>query len=156
MKRFTIPTLAIAALVMVGCTNPFVSAYTGDQRLQLADDAEVQVVGADRDDPNQAERFNRALAEARANHKELGSSSFITSSRLRDAHAEKAARELGADLVFYNIAYDGRTTELDSFGPRYSYRYRHGHYGFYAYPRRHYTRTRHWYQYRAYFFDSSQ
>lgn len=160
MKQLCTTTLALAALLMVGCNNPFLSAYTGEQRAQLDEDAPVRVTAIDTDDPEQAGKLKEQLDDARTSHQQLGTASFISSHNLRNQHAADAARKLGADLVIYAKAYRNTTTEIESFGPYHGFHYRHyghchyGYHGYYGYHRRSYARTKHWYQYRAYFFDS--
>jgi hypothetical protein len=142
----------VAAVLLVGCANPYLAGYTGDTRAPLHEDAPVRVIGANREDVLAMRVFDFAYSDAIAQQTLLGSSTIISTQGLRDGVAAKAARELGADTVLYTFAYVTSTVETDT-TTRYSHFHDDGN-------NRHYrdierTRsdtTRHWFEYRAYFF----
>lgn len=154
MKTILITVLALSAvLVLTGCMgNPYVDGFTGQPGLALPEDAPVAVIGANRADPLQMRDFDQALAAARANQRVLGSSTIISASPLRDAEAADAGRTLGASLVLYSFEYLDSTVERDT----QSYRRYNKSDDTYYYERRSFDSTRHWYEYRAYFFKHQQ
>lgn len=138
-------------LLLGGCAyNPYLDGYTGQTTGALPEDAPVAVIGANRADPLQMRDFDQAYDDAQAAQQMLGSSTIVSDSRLRDAEAAHAAREIGASLVLYNFVYLDSTVERDTQTyERYSEsddRYQR--------ERRSFDTTRHWYEYRAYFFKN--
>ncbi|MFI4861564.1 MAG: hypothetical protein ACIAXF_12895 [Phycisphaerales bacterium JB063] len=146
-----LPLLAI--LLAVGCTNPYLKGFTGDAAVPLGKDAPVQVIGANRDDAEQMRRFEAAKAQADREQVLLGTSTIVSASSLRDEVAAEAGRELGATHVLYSFAYVTSTVETDRRTDHHTYDYdNHRSHG------RSYSTTsttRHWFEYRAYFFRSN-
>lgn len=142
----------LAAVLLVGCANPYLKGFTGDAAAPLPERAPIAVIGGNRADPLVMQRFDAAYADATAKHTLLGTSTIISASALRDADAAEAARELGATLVLYTFAYVTSTVETDT-TTHYSNYHDDGN-------NRHYRdiersrsdTTRHWFEYRAYFF----
>lgn len=140
--------LCLIALLLVGCQNPYVAGYTGERVVPLADDAAVSVVGVNRADPVAWQFFNRELDTTRDRYRLLGSSTIVSGSQLRDSVAAEAGRELGASRVYYSFAYLDSTVERQT-----EETYHRGSSSAYdRFERRTYDTTRHWYEYRAYFF----
>lgn len=137
-----------AALLLTGCTNPFVEGFTGTRGVSLHEHAPVKVVGADREVERQMKRFDEAMIVAEADRPMLGSSTIVSATPLRDETAVEAARELGASMVVYNFAYLSSTVERD----RRSYRRYDHDTGDYYHEYSSFDSTKHWYEYRAYFF----
>lgn len=152
MRKPTTPfaTLALAVLLLAGCTNPYLSGFTGNTGQPMPKDAPVAVIGANRADPLQMRSFDQALEDAQANQQLLGSSTIVSAAPLRDAVAADAGRQVGATLVLYNFAYLNSTVERDT----QSYRRYDKADGTYYDERRSSDSTQHWYEYRAYFFAS--
>lgn len=148
MKPSAFLSLIFPALLLVGCTNPYVEGFTGSAGVPLHEDAPVAVIGANRADPLQMRDFDQAMADAQAQQHMIGSSTIVSASRLRDAEAAEAGRQLGATLVLYNFAYLDSTVERDTQTYR---RYDSSRDRYYD-ERHSYDVTRHWYEYRAYFF----
>jgi len=142
--------LCLFAVLLMGCTNPYVAGFTGEDAMPMPDDAPVAVIGANRADPLQMRRFEQALADARKGQRMLGTSTIISATPLRDDVAAEAGRELGASLVLYTFAYLNSTVERSTQHYR---RYSKSEDRYYD-ERRSYESTRHWYEYRAYFFGS--
>lgn len=142
----------LGLLLLTGCSNnPYLGGYTGQTSGPLPKDAPVAVIGANRADPLQMRDFDQAYQSAEAGQQMLGSSTIISDSRLRDAEAAAAAREVGASLVMYNFSYLDSTVERDTqtyerFSKSSDDRYQR--------ERRSFDMTRHWYEYRAYFFKN--
>ncbi|MFN3166603.1 MAG: hypothetical protein ACE37H_06010 [Phycisphaeraceae bacterium] len=151
MRQPPIPfaTLAAAVLLFTGCSNPYLSGFTGAAGVPMPDNAPVAVIGANRADPLQMRRFDQAMADAKAGQKLLGSSTIVSASPLRDTVAADAGRELGATLVLYNFKYLNSTVERDTQSYRRFDRSRDTYYD----ERRSWDTTQHWYEYRAYFFS---
>lgn len=151
-------TCVLFLTVVTGCaTNPFISGHTGPRQTALPKDAPVRVLGADADDAEQIEAFDAALEQARQTATPMGVSSFVAGGTYRDAHAAQAARQLGANRVYYTFAYRSATVEqTQNFGYGFPV---HTHAGsgsddtvfIYSAPTTD-SDTRHWWQYRAYFF----
>ncbi len=139
-----------AALPLAGCTNPYLDGFTGRAGVPLPKDAPVAVIGANRADPLQMRSFDSAMTDAEAGQERLGSSTIISATPLRDSAAADAGRQLGATLVLYNFAYLDSTVERDT----QSFRRYNSSDGGYEYERRSHDSTRHWYEYRAYFFKA--
>jgi len=136
----------------VGCTNPYLAGFTGQANPPLGEGARVEVIGANRQDARSIASFDAAYAEAERTHRLLGSSTIVSGTRLRDPAAAEAGRELGATLVLYNFGYITSTVETDPTYPSY-HRRNHGvddHYHHLERSGR--SSTKHWYEYRAYFF----
>ncbi|XAM01156.1 hypothetical protein OT109_07165 [Phycisphaeraceae bacterium D3-23] len=153
LRHLFVGLLALTTLLSVGCANPYLKGFTGDAGPALAENAPVQVIGANRADAEQMRVFETAHADAKQRHALLGSSTIVSASSLRDGVAAEAGRELGADLVLYTFAYVTSTVEIDRTTNHHTYDYdNHRHHG-----RSHTTssRTRHWYEYRAYFFRAT-
>jgi hypothetical protein len=140
---------AAAVLLLAGCTNPYLSGFTGQAGVPMPNNAPVAVIGANRADPLQMRRFEQAMADAKANQQQLGSSTIIAASPLRDTVAADAGRELGATLVLYNFKYLNSTVERDTQSYRRFDRSNDTYYD----ERRSWDTTQHWYEYRAYFFS---
>lgn len=150
MRIFTTILMSVwATVLLIGCSNPYLDGYTGQAAAPLPDHAPVAVIGANRADPLQMRDFNQAMDQAKAKQQLLGTSSIISASQLRDTVAAEAGRELGASLVVYNFQYMHSTVERDTQTYR---RYNRSNHDYY-YDRRSFETTRHWYEYRAYFFD---
>lgn len=145
--------LALTALLHAGCaTNPYVKGFSGQAGTPMPEDAPVAVIGANRADPLQMRDFELALSDARANQLMLGSSTIVSATPLRDAEAAEAGRELGATLVLYNYSYLDSTVERDT----QTYRRHSRNDDEYYHERRSFDTTRHWYEYRAYFFKADR
>ena len=99
--------------------------------------------------------FDAAYAHAQERHTLLGSSTIVSGGALRDDAAAEAGRELGATLVLYNFAYITSTVETDSstYVPRHSDNNTHHYHNV---ERTQSDRTRHWFEYRAYFFHAGE
>ena len=136
-------------LAVAGCKNPYVSGYTGDRALALPEGTPVQVLGANRADPIAMQAFDDQLAQARATRQMLGSSTIVSASPLRDEVAAQAGRQLGATGVYYSFAYLDSTVERQT--DEYYRRSAASEYD--RFERRTYDTTKHWYEYRAYFFS---
>jgi len=135
-------TAVIACLLphLIGCAgNPYIDGFTGQTTGPLPDDAPVAVIGANRADPLQMRDFDHAYADAKAGQQ-----------LLRDADASEAARHIGASLVLYNFIYLDSTVERDT----QSYQRFSKSGDTYYRERRSFDTTRHWYEYRAYFFTN--
>lgn len=151
MHLKTTLTSVLGLLLLAGCSNnPYLDGYTGQTTGPLPEDAPVAVIGANRADPLQMRDFDQAFDDAETGQQMLGSSTIVSDSRLRDAEAAKAAREVGASLVLYNFAYLDSTVERDT--QTYE-RFNHSD-DRYQRERRSFDTTRHWYEYRAYFFKN--
>lgn len=146
--------LVIAALLLAGCSNPYLKGFTGDAGTPLAEDAPVRVVGANRADAGQMRAFESAHADATARHTLLGTSTIVSGNSLRDSVAAKAARALGANLVLYSFAYIDSTVETDRTNNHDTYDHdnHRSHGRSYSYT----STTRHWYEYRAFFYRASE
>lgn len=150
MKHVSIYLSPLAALLfLVGCqSNLYVAGFTGQPSMPMPDDAPVAVIGANRADPLQMRQFDQAIFDAKANQRMLGTSTIVTSAYLRDVEAAEAARQLGASLVLYNFVYLDSTVERSTQEFR---RFSEDDNTYYD-ERRSFDTTRHWYEYRAYFF----
>ncbi|MEM9021839.1 MAG: hypothetical protein AAGC44_14885 [Planctomycetota bacterium] len=144
-----LPALSLLTALVVGCQNPYVGGYTGERAGPLEDEAAVLVIGANRADPVQMQSFNRELNLVQDRYRLLGTSTIVSASLLRDPVAAEAARTLGASRVFYSFAYLDSTVERRS-DETY---HRGSNNAFDRFERRTYETTRHWYEYRAYFFS---
>lgn len=100
------------------------------------------------------ERFDAAYIDAELTYELIGSSTIVSGSKLRDAAAAEAGRELGAALVLYNFGYLTSTVETER--NTYDSSDHDDHHGVdhhYRHTERSSTSsTKHWYEYRAYFF----
>jgi len=143
--------LCLFAALMVGCQNPYLGGYTGEREAPLAEEHPVLVVGVNRADPVQWQSFNQQLNAMRDQHALLGSATIVSGSLLRDTVAAEAARELGATRVYYSFAYLDSTVERQSD----EYYHRGSNSDYDRFERRTYDTTRHWYEYRAYFFSDA-
>lgn len=149
-KHIALGMLALTALLLVGCANPYLKGFTGEPGTPLAEDAPVEVFGANRGDAAQMDRFEAELSQARARHTELGNSTIVSAGSLRDETAAEAGRELGATLVLYSFGYVTSTVETDRTTRHHTYDHdNHRHHG-HSYDTT--STTKHWYEYRAYFF----
>ena len=151
-----LPLLLATVFLLTGCarSNPYLRGYSGETRAQLEEEAQVRVFGVNREDPLAMNVFEFAHQDAMADHTLLGTATIISARSLRDAAAAQAAREIGADVVLYNFAYMNSTVETD-YDTHYHNRKHDDHY----HHDRHTTRTdrtRHWYEYRAFFFQTSE
>lgn len=140
--------IGVAAVLLGGCANPYMRGFTGHAGLAMPDDAPIAVIGANRADPLQMANFDQALADAQASQRLMGSSTIVSAAPLRDAVAAEAGRELGASLVLYSFAYLNSTVERDT---REYHRYSKAN-DEHIHERHSSDSTRHWYEYRAYFF----
>lgn len=142
--------LALTGLLLVGCANPYLKGFTGEPGVPLAEDAPVQVFGANRADATQMARLEAELAEARASHIEIGNSTIVSARLLRDGAAAEAGRELGATRVLYSFGYVTSTVETERTTRHHTYDHdNHRHHG-HSYDTT--STTKHWYEYRACFF----
>ncbi len=147
--------ICLACSGALGCAaDPFVRGHTGPRAQPLPEAAAVSVLGADAEDPTQMDSFDAALAQARASATPLGTSSFVAGGAFRDEHAARAARRLGANRVLYTFAYRTATVEqTQSPGFGFPVHSRAGDDSVFVYnPPTTDSDTRHWWQYRAYFF----
>lgn len=146
----------LAVLLSVGCANPYLGGFTGDADPPLPEDAPVAVIGANRADPLAMAEFDDAYAHAKDHHTLLGTSTIVSGNALRDAVAAEAGRELGATLVLYSFAYITSTVETDT-STYYRHRDDDNNRHFHDVERTERTdRTRHWFEYRAYFFRAGR
>ncbi|MEM9416582.1 MAG: hypothetical protein AAGA29_14070 [Planctomycetota bacterium] len=153
---------ALTALLLVGCANinPYLSGYSGTSLEPLDEEADVRVFGANREDPLAMKVFEFAHQDAMADHTLLGTSTIVSARSLRDRTAAQAARELGANVVLYNYAY--RTTTVETHTSTHYHRHEHGdrddddHHVHYVPHHTRTDRTRHWHEYRAYFFVAGE
>lgn len=143
-----VPVIVLLCLLLTGCGNPFLVGYTGDRLDPLPDEMAVLVYGANRNDRVAIDLFNRRLNLARQEHRLLGTATIVSASSLRDQSAADAGREVGATSVYYSFAYldstvERQTTERYYDSPNSEYE---------RFERRSSDTTKHWYEYRAYFF----
>ena len=151
MKHTIAQALSLLVLLLTGCQNPYLGGYTGERAAPLDEGAAVEVVGVNRADPIAWQSFNQQLSAAQDSYQLLGSSTIVSGSLLRDGVAAEAGRELGATRVFYSFAYLNSTVERQT-----DETYHRGSSSAYdRFERRTYDTTRHWYEYRAYFFGDA-
>lgn len=140
--------MALLALIFSGgCANPLVTGYTGQSMPALAEDAPVLVVGADVRNPVAMAKFVDAMDRARGDRSLLGTSTAVAARPLRDKTAADAARQLGADAVFYTYEYVTSTIERST-----SFEHSRDRKGNVDVSEQTDDTTRHWYEYQASFF----